>query len=146
MANAPKIRPRKKPMSDINVVPYIDVMLVLLVVFMITAPMMSQGIKVELPSADAPPLEMPKDQELVVVSVDAVGRYFLNIGDQAKQAKPIEALVEDVAKITRNAPLPVFLEADERVEYGAVIRIMAALKSAGVDDVGLVTEARTEEL
>lgn len=141
MANKPKTRPRRKPMADINVVPYIDVMLVLLVVFMITAPMMTQGVRVELPDAEAPALEMPKDQELVVVAVDAVGRYFLNVGDDASRALPLSKVVSQVSKIARNTSnIPVLVEADERVQYGAVIQVMAALKQAGVNDVGLVTD------
>lgn len=142
-----KTSPRRKPMSEINVVPYIDVMLVLLVVFMITAPMLTQGVKVQLPDAEAPPMKLPKDQEMVIVSVKHDGRYFLNIGKKAKEAKPIEQITETISKIKKNKPTtPVLVEGDERVPYGVVVKLMVALQQAGVNDVGLVTDAADQEL
>lgn len=136
-----KTTARRKPMADINVVPYIDVMLVLLVVFMITAPMMTAGVKVDLPDADAKPIEIPKDEEFVIVSVDSSGQYFLSVGGDTQQPKPMEEIAEMVGKIKRNAPqTPVLMEGDHGVEYGRVVRMMVELQKAGVDDVGLVTE------
>ena len=138
----PKIRPRRKPMSEINVVPYIDVMLVLLVVFMITAPMLMQGIKVELPDAASPPIKLPKDQEMLIVSVSGDGRYYLNLGNKPKNAKSLKEIVQTVSTIKKGNPqTPVLVEGDERVPYGIVVKLMSALQGAGVNDVGLVTES-----
>ena len=142
----PKTSPRRKPMSEINVVPYIDVMLVLLVVFMITAPMLTQGVKVELPDADAPPMKLPKDQEMVIVSVKDDGRYYLNLGKDPKKAKPLDDITEAVSKIKKNKPTtPVLVEGDERVPYGVVVKLMVALQRVGVNDVGLVTDTPEQE-
>lgn len=137
---------RRKPMADINVVPYIDVMLVLLVVFMITAPMMTAGVKVDLPDADAPPMEIPKDEEFIIVSVDRSGQYFLSVGGDTQQPKPMKEIADMVGKIKRNAPAtPVLMEGDHHVEYGRVVQMMVELQKAGVNDVGLVTESPTPE-
>lgn len=142
----PKTSPRRKPMSEINVVPYIDVMLVLLVIFMITAPMINQGVKVELPDAEAPPIKLPKDQEILIVSVKEDGRYYLNIGKDAKKAKPLDQITVDVSKIKKSKPAtPVLVEGDERVPYGVVVKLMVALQQAGVNDVGLVTDTPEQE-
>lgn len=142
----PKTSPRRKPMSEINVVPYIDVMLVLLVIFMITAPMITQGVKVELPDADAPPIQLPKDQEMLIVAVKDDGRYYLNIGKNAKKAKPLDQIALEVSKIKKNKPTtPVLVEGDERVPYGVVVKLMVALQQAGVNDVGLVTDTPDQE-
>ena len=146
MAQKKKTIVRRKPVSEINVVPYIDVMLVLLVVFMITAPMMTAGVKVDLPDADAKPMELPKDEEFVIVSVDASGQYFLSVGGDTQQPKPMEEIADMVGKIKRNAPqTPVLVEGDHSAEYGLVVQMMIALQRAGVDDVGLVTESPKPE-
>lgn len=138
----PKTRPRRKPVSEINVVPYIDVMLVLLVVFMITAPMLTQGVKIDLPNEDAPPIKLPKDHEMVIVSVQDDGSYFVNLGDSPKEPKSVAEIASVVSKIKKQNPeAPVLLEGDERVPYGVVMRLMVALQRAGVTDVGLVTDA-----
>ena len=143
----PKTRPRRKPMSEINVVPYIDVMLVLLVVFMITAPMLTQGVKIDLPNEDAPAIKLPKDHEMVIVSVQDDGRYFVNLGDAPKEPKSLQEITAVVSKIKKNKPeTPVLLEGDERVPYGVVVRLMVALQRAGVTDVGLVTDAPEQEI
>lgn len=137
---------RRKPVSEINVVPYIDVMLVLLVVFMITAPMMTAGVKVDLPDADAKPIEMPKDEEFVIVSVDQSGQYFLSVGGDTKEPKPMDEVAEMVGKIKRNKPgTPVLMEGDHGAAYGLVVQMMVALQKAGVNDVGLVTESPRKE-
>ena len=137
---------RRKPMSEINVVPYIDVMLVLLVVFMITAPMMTAGVKVDLPDADAKPIEIPKDEEFVIVSVDGSGQYYLSVGGDNQQPKSMTDIADMVGKIKRASPqTPVLMEGDHKVEYGRVVQMMVALQKAGVNDVGLVTESPAPE-
>jgi biopolymer transport protein TolR len=137
---------RRKPVSEINVVPYIDVMLVLLVVFMITAPMMTSGIKVDLPDADAEPLVMPKDQQFIIVSVNHNGQYFISTDDDKQTPKALPDIVKQVAEIKSAKPAtPVLMEGDERVAYGLVVRMMVALQQVGVNDVGLVTESTGRE-
>jgi len=137
---------RRKPVSDINVVPYIDVMLVLLVVFMITAPMMTSGIKVDLPNADADPLVLPKDQQYIIVSVNQNGQYFISTADDKQEPKALPDIVQQVAEIKSKKPdTPVLMEGDERVAYGLVVRMMVALQQVGVNDVGLVTEGSARE-
>ena len=134
----PKVK--KKPMAEINVVPYIDVMLVLLVVFMITAPLLMQGVKVELPAAASAPLD-DKQEEPLIVSIDAKGLYYLNLGKDEKVAKPLKEITETVAKILRNKPkTAVLVWGDTAVDYGLVVGLMTALQSAGAESVGLVTE------
>ncbi|MDH5766087.1 MAG: protein TolR [Gammaproteobacteria bacterium] len=127
-------------MSDINVVPYIDVMLVLLIIFMITAPLLQQGVEIDLPQASANP--MPPDQdEPVVVSVDKAGAFYLDIGDEPD--KPIDAqlLVNRVAAVRQLKPaVPVLVRGDRNVGYGSVIDVMVLLQRAGIEKVGLMTE------
>ena len=138
---------RRKPISDINVVPYIDVMLVLLVVFMITAPMMTAGVKVDLPDADAKPIELPKDEEFIIVSVNQSGQYYLSVGGDTKEPRPMEEVADMVGKIKRNKPAtPVLMEGDHNASYGLVVQMMVALQKVGVNDVGLVTESPHKEL
>ena len=126
---------RKRLMSEINVVPYIDVMLVLLVIFMITAPLLTQGVKVELPQASAKPVDT-QDRETLVVTVDREGRYFLDdrrIGSEELRRK--------VAGILRVRPqTPVVVRGDRRVAYEQVIKAMTLLQDAGASSVGLITE------
>lgn len=123
-------------MSEINVVPYIDVMLVLLVIFMITAPLLTQGIKVDLPQAPAKPVDT-QDQETLVVTVNRKGRLYL---DDRKISK--KRLKQKVAKILKLRPrTPVVVRGDRRVAYGKVIETMVLLQEAGVPNVGLVTES-----
>jgi len=126
---------RKKLMSDINVVPYIDVMLVLLVIFMITAPLLSQGVKVDLPKAAARPVEN-QDRETLVVTVDRTGQYFLD----DRRISP-EDLRKKVAAILRLRPeTPVLIRGDRQVDYGQVVKAMTLLQAAGAPSVGLLTE------
>lgn len=132
--------------SDINVVPYIDVMLVLLVVFMVTAPMMTQGVKVDLPDANAEPLKLPEEEELLIVSVDVSGSYFLNAGNDTKEPKSLEQVTDLVAKVVKAKPKTnVFVEGDDEAKYGYVVKVMASLQKAGVTNVGLVTESPSPE-
>ena len=134
-------RVRKRPISEINVVPYIDVMLVLLIIFMITAPLLSQGVKVDLPQI--PSQAMPAtDKEPVVVSVDATGNFFINYGDNQDKPVTADTLANRINALIKYQPgIPVFVKGDTSVPYGRVVELMALLQSAGVDGVGLVTES-----
>ncbi|MGD2137408.1 MAG: protein TolR [Gammaproteobacteria bacterium] len=127
-------------MAEINVVPYIDVMLVMLVIFMITAPLLTQGVKVELPEADAEGMP-PDQQEPLVVSVDVNGNLYLNVGDAPDQPVVAEELVQRVgAVLRRRQDKTVLVRGDHAVDYGAVVSAMVLLQQAGVPNVGLVTE------
>ncbi len=133
-------RPRKRPMSEINVVPYIDVMLVMLVIFMITAPLLNQGVDVDLPQADAEPMS-GEQQDPLVLTVDAEGRYFLNIGGDPEQSIDADTLMERTAVVLRNRPkVTVLVRGDASVDYGLVVAAMSLLQQAGASKVGLVTE------
>jgi biopolymer transport protein TolR len=135
MSVYPKRRRRKKLMAEINVVPYIDVMLVLLVIFMITAPLLTQGVKVDLPQANANPVNDP-DQETIVVTVDRRGKYFLD-----EREITADALVTKVAAILRLRPqTPVLIRGDRNVVYNEVVKAMVLLQAAGAPSVGLVTQ------
>ena len=133
-------RIRKKPMAEINVVPYIDVMLVMLVIFMITAPLLTQGVKVDLPVASAESL--PPEQDPLQVTVDASGNLYLDIGDTPNTPVDAETLVQQVSTLLRrNQGLKVLIRGDHSVDYGTVVAAMALLQQAGVPNVGLVTES-----
>ena len=132
-------RKKHRPMADINVVPYIDVMLVLLIIFMVTAPMLMQGVKVDLPEASADPVEN-QDSEPLIVSVDAAGQLFLNLG-QEKQVLSLPTIKDRVAAVMRRSPKkPVLVWGDKAVSYGEVVTVMVALQEAGAPSIGLVTE------
>ena len=130
------VRHRRKPMAEINVVPYIDVMLVLLVIFMVTAPLLTPGVKVDLPQAAASAVDNP-DRETLVVTVDRKGKLFLDereIGAEALQAK--------VAAILRVRPqTPVLIRGDRQAAYNDVVQTMVLLQAAGAPSVGLVTQS-----
>jgi biopolymer transport protein TolR len=134
---------KRRLMGEINVVPYIDVMLVLLVIFMVTAPLLTQGIEVDLPKAAAEPLkqELLKDTEPLVLSIDAEGRYFLSVGDDKEAPLPAEEVSRLAAAVLRrNAETPVLLNADQRVPYGDVVSAMVLLQEAGAPRIGFLTE------
>lgn len=136
--------PKKKLVSEINVVPYIDVMLVLLVVFMVTAPLLMQGVKVDLPDAPSAPME-DTDDEPLIVSVRADGTYYLNLGKDEKVAKPLGEIRETVAKVLRQKPkTPVLVWGDTEARYGLIVGAMTQLQQAGAPSVGLVTEPPQE--
>ncbi|WP_235185936.1 protein TolR [Methylomarinum vadi] len=127
-------------MAEINVVPYIDVTFVLLIIFMITAPLVQTGVDVDLPQAATAPVEQ-KNEPPVIVSIDRQGRYYIDIGEQQEDepVQPKELLVR-VAAVLRNKPqTQVYIRGDHRVDYGKVVTVMAALKNAGVPSVGLMT-------
>ena len=135
---------RRKPMSEINVVPYIDVMLVLLVIFMVTAPILTQGVVVNLPKAPSQPIAENKEDPLVV-TMRGDGALFLNLGIRKAQDQgtrvTIFSLGEQAAKIIGARPdVPVYVRADNKLPYGEVIKVMTALQNAGARSVGLITE------
>lgn len=135
-----KARTKRKRMSDINVVPYIDVMLVLLIIFMVTTPLLSQGVKVDLPKAAAKVL--PNENVPIIVSVDQKGNYFLNIA--TTPTAPISAadLSREVAtSLQQNKDRKVYVRADQSVDYGKVINVMVTLQQAGAGSVGLMTDS-----
>ncbi|MGS2723784.1 protein TolR [Porticoccus sp. GXU_MW_L64] len=135
-------KPKKKLTSEINVVPLIDVMLVLLIVFMVTAPLLMQGVKVELPDANSAPLE-EQDQEPLIVSIKADGSYWIDLGsEEGEQKQETLAVITDrVGKILRQQPkTPVLVWGDTSVDYGSVVQLMTELQNAGASSVGLVTE------
>lgn len=134
----------RKPMAEMNVVPYVDVMLVLLVIFMITTPLLSQGVKVNLPKAQAQTLSA-KDKEPIVVSVDAKGNYFLNIASNPEQIIDATALVNRVSAELQidqkqGQQRQVLVKGDQNVDYGKVVQAMVLLQQAGAQSVGLMTE------
>lgn len=134
-------RTKRKPMSDINVVPYIDVMLVLLIIFMVTAPMLTQGIKVDLPVLEADPVQSQSQEEPIIVSVDSNGAYYLDMSADSKKALELEDMLQKVTAILSQKPeTAVLIRGDKHVEYGAVVRLMSVLQTAGAKGVGLITE------
>jgi biopolymer transport protein TolR len=141
-------RGKRRLMSEINVVPYIDVMLVLLIIFMITAPLLTQGISVDLPNAPASQLdpELLKDNEPLVLSVDSEGRYYLNIGDAEDQPIDDATVVERAsAVLRRNAQTPILVQADETVPYGRVVTGAVLLQQAGAAKIGFQTDPGGDE-
>ncbi len=143
-----RMRGQKGPMADINVVPYIDVMLVLLVIFMITAPMLTQGVTVDLPQAASEALQTT-EREPVIVSVDKAGHYFLNIHTTPNTPiEPHALMMRVAAEITlanqTKAPIDVLVKGDKGVPYGQVVRAMGLLKKAGAKQVGLLTDTPDE--
>ena len=134
-------RKKRRLLGEINVVPYIDVMLVLLVIFMITAPLLSEGVKVDLPGANSKALDLKSEETPVILSVDAAGRYFLNIGTDT--GHPLDASVV-VARVTAvlklNPGVHVLVRGDRSARYEQVVRGMVLLQAAGAPSVGLETE------
>ena len=141
-------RQRRRLMAEINVVPLIDVMLVLLIVFMITAPLITQGVLVDLPEADAEIVD-DNDELTLVVSIDANGLYYISLGEVSEEpeAVSLEAIGDNVSRIMNQNPgVPVFLEADAAVNYGLVMSLMATLEDAGAPSVRLITQPPTLNL
>jgi len=132
-------------MSEINVVPYIDVMLVLLVIFMVTAPLLTQGVDVELPQTTAEPIQTDQGEPLVV-TVDAEGVYYMNRGGDADTPLDAAGLANRAAAVLQlNEKMPVYVRGDSGVAYGKVVTAMALLQQAGAPRVGLLTEPPPEE-
>ncbi len=131
----------RKLMAEINVVPYIDVMLVLLIIFMVTAPLLTQGVKVELPKAGAEPIEAVEDTTPLVLSVDAAGNLYLDVGDDEEEPLVAAEIIERVSIVLRNKPqTPVLVKADRKVPYGNVVGAMVLLQKGGAEQVGFVTD------
>ncbi|KPK57386.1 MAG: protein TolR [Gammaproteobacteria bacterium] len=127
-------------MGEINVVPYIDVMLVLLIIFMVTAPLLTQGIEVDLPKADAEPLDVEQENEPLVLSVDREGRLYLNVGESEEPVDAQTAAARTAAVLRRAPQTPVLVRADESVSHGVVVRAMALLQGSGAQKIGIMTD------
>ena len=138
------VRKKRRPMSDINVVPYIDVMLVLLIVFMVTAPLLTQGLRVDLPQASSEPLELDEEAESLVIELTADNQYFISLGVTAQdEQQPVELSLigEQVARIVEvNPGIQIFVEGDAQASYGPFISLMEALREAGITSPNLVTK------
>ena len=138
-------RGRYRPLADINVTPLVDVMLVLLIIFMITAPLLTQGIKVDLPKAPAEPLSLQRNQDPLVLSIDSRGRLYLNIG--AHPRDPIDdetALIRATVALRRDPERAVLVNGDQAVNYGRVVQAMGLLQQAGAHQVGFETASPSE--
>jgi biopolymer transport protein TolR len=143
---------RRKPMAEINVVPYIDVTLVLLIIFMITTPMLQTGVEVDLPKAQSSTVEQKEDMPPVVVSIKEDGQYLINFDSQGIEIKDPEGEViqaDDIfarveSAIAKKPGTQVLINADKKVDYGTVVTVMASLKNAGVPSVGLMTKQPEE--
>jgi biopolymer transport protein TolR len=132
---------RRKPMGEINVVPYIDVTLVLLIIFMITTPMLQTGVEVDLPKAESATVEQKEGLPPIVISIKQEGQYYINVDGVTDNPIQPEEINEKVAVVmaTNKAP-QVLINADKTVDYGAVVTVMASLKNAGIPNVGLMTQ------
>ena len=131
---------KRRAVSEINVVPYIDVMLVLLIIFMITAPIVQQGVEIELPKVSANSLP-PDQQEPVILTVSKTGEYYLNIGDNLKKPVSDDDITRRIALVLKQKPqTPILVRGDKDADYGSVTMAMVLLQSAGVEKVGLMTD------
>ena len=136
---SPRGGKKRRMNAEMNVVPYIDVMLVLLIIFMVTAPLLTQGIEVELPATDGQ--QMTSGEEPITLSVNRDGEFFLNVGDNKDSPLSEEDIRARAGAIVRNKPQEMFLvEGDAKVPYESVARAMAILQSAGVQKIGFVTD------
>ncbi len=130
-------------MADINVVPYIDVMLVLLIVFMVTAPLLNQGIEVELPQANNEPINIDENMQTLVVTITSQGEYFLSLGatGEERESVTLDLVGEQVGKIlSANPDVQVLIEGDTNAGWGAMITLITTLQAAGVDNPSFITE------
>ena len=137
------VRKKRKPMGEINVVPFIDVMLVLLVVFMVTAPLLNQGIEVELPEANNEPLAIDENLETLVVSLTAEGDYFISVGATGEDRQPVtlETLGQQVGIIiSANSDIQVLVEGDTQAGWGAMVNLITTLQAAGVANPNFITQ------
>ncbi|MEE8426980.1 MAG: protein TolR [Woeseiaceae bacterium] len=132
---------KRKLIGEINVIPYIDVMLVLLVIFMVTAPMLTQGIEVELPKAGAEPIDDVPNHPPLVISIDAEGNLYVNVGDNEDEPVSGKEVVARVGAVLRNRPdTPILVKADRSVPYGNVVGAMVLLQRGGAESIGFVTD------
>lgn len=128
-------------MAEINVVPYIDVMLVLLIVFMVTAPLLTQGVAVDLPKTVSTLLD-DQDKEPLVISIKADGSYYIKLGKNEETPKPLAQIIEQAGKVIKLQPqTQVLVWGDTNVPYGKVVDLMAQLQQSGAESVGLITES-----
>jgi biopolymer transport protein TolR len=139
MHNSSRSRKRRKLNASINVVPYIDVMLVLLIIFMITAPLLNLGVDIQLPQSRAKAIQ--NDKEPIVISVDKDGKYWLTLSNAPREEIGADDLVKKVSAFIRQNPqVPVLVGGDERVDYGKVYQAMVLLQTAGAPKVGLMSQ------
>ncbi|MEZ5535040.1 MAG: protein TolR [Thiolinea sp.] len=131
-------RRHRKSMSDMNVVPYIDVMLVLLVIFMVTAPMMQMGVEIDMPDADAKSLSADNQQEPLIISVDQTGQYFLSDQTTLDETELRDYIAQQVAD--QSVQRPIYIRAAASVEYQYLMRVMAAAQQAGAEKIGLMAD------
>ncbi len=132
---------RRKLIGEIKVVPYIDVMLVLLIIFMVTAPLLTQGVSVELPKAGGEPIQDIPNHPPLVLSVDAEGNLYINVGDDEDQPASAKEIVARTSKVLRSRPdTPILIKADKAVPYGNVVGAMVLLQQGGAENVGFVTD------
>jgi len=132
---------KRKLMGEINVVPYIDVMLVLLVIFMVTAPLLTQGIEVDLPKASAEPIQDVPNSPPLVLSVDKDGNLYINVGDDEDAPTTGDEVIRRVGIVLRNSPeTPILVKADRAVPYGNVVGAMVVLQQGGAESIGFVTD------
>jgi biopolymer transport protein TolR len=133
---------RKRPIAEINVVPYIDVMLVLLIIFMVTAPLLQQGIEVELPTAESVPATHDTNDEILVINVDKQGRLYSQVGERPKEPISLEELKAQMVVFQQRKPnQPIYFGGDKDARYGDVIQFFAILKAVGKDKLFLMTES-----
>jgi len=137
---------RKKPMAEMNIVPYVDVMLVLLVIFMVCTPLLTQGVAVDLPQASAKVLDA-EEKEPIVVTVDNSGLYYLNLNENAEQSiNPQDLIVRVAAELERDPKRKVLVRGDKAVPYGDIVTAMVLLQQSGAGSVGLITESPKQEI
>lgn len=138
---------RRRYMAEINVVPYVDVTLVLLVIFMITAPLFHEGVEVELPKAPAKPLEkIEKNQNPLIVSVDRSGQIFVNRSDSPKRPVADDSFRNQIKELLSDKQDDlVYVRGDKDVDYGRVVSVMVMLQDAGAENVGLITDPAAEK-
>jgi biopolymer transport protein TolR len=137
----PGRRGRRTPMAEINVTPMVDVMLVLLIIFMVTAPLLATGVQVDLPESKAAPLD--QDREPVAISIDAAGNVFID--DTPVPADAVDAHLQQIAAASREEGGPrVFLRADQGLDYGRVMQVMGEINRAGLRRVSLVAAPAAE--
>ena len=137
---------RKKPMAEMNIVPYVDVMLVLLVIFMVCTPLLTQGVAVDLPQASAKVLDA-EEKEPIVVTVDNSGLYYLNLNENAEQSiNPQDLIVRVAAELERDPKRKVLVRGDKAVPYGDIVTAMVLLQQSGAGSVGLITASPKQEI
>ncbi|GGJ81016.1 protein TolR [Pseudomonas matsuisoli] len=147
-----RIRQKRKPVAEMNVVPYIDVMLVLLVIFMVTAPMLNQGVKVDLPQVSSDVLPQDNNSQVLTISIKKDKTYYWNMGSEVDtetvqdKALTLDQMTKAVSAIMNQSraqgkQTQVFIRGDKSVDYGSVMQAMGGLQQAGVGNVGLITEA-----